>query len=93
MSGIDIPLVALRAQVTSAIDAVIHTARLPDGSRKVVAIAEVLPLANGEYRVGELQSWRTESIAADGTVAGRFVLGAAPTFARDAAVAGVELPF
>ena len=93
LSGIDIPLVALRAQVTSAIDAVIHTARLPDGSRKVVAIAEVLPLANGEYRVGELQSWRTESIAADGTVAGRFVLGAVPTFARDAAVAGVELPF
>ena len=46
LSGIDIPLVALRAQVASAIDAVIHTARLPDGSRKVVEVSEVLRLEN-----------------------------------------------
>ncbi|MBQ3097620.1 MAG: CpaF family protein, partial [Kiritimatiellae bacterium] len=34
LSGIDIPLSALRSQVASAIDAVVHTARLSDGSRK-----------------------------------------------------------
>ena len=65
LSGIDIPLSALRAQVASAIDAVVHTARLSDGSRKVVSIAEVLPLENNEYRVRELQRWVTESIAPD----------------------------
>ena len=54
LSGIDIPLSALRAQVASAIGAVVHTARLSDGSRKVVSIAEVLPLERGEYRVREL---------------------------------------
>lgn len=92
LSGIDIPLAALRSQVASAIDAVIHTARLSDGSRKVVAIAEVLPLDGGEYRVQELQAWHTELVSADGTVSGRFNLGCKPTFAKEAHVVGVDLP-
>lgn len=92
LSGIDIPLAALRSQVASAIDAVIHTARLSDGSRKVVSIAEVLPLVDGEYQVREIQSWRIEAIAENGAVSGEFVFGAKPTFAREAKIVGVELP-
>lgn len=92
LSGIDIPLMALRAQVASAIDAVIHTARLSDGSRKVVSIAEVMPLENGEYRMREIQSWRIKSIAADGAVAGDFIIGERPTFFNEARISGVELP-
>ncbi len=92
LSGIDIPLVALRAQVASAIDAVVHTARLSDGSRKVVSLAEVLPLDGGEYRVRELQRWHTELVAGDGTVSGSFSLGEPPTFVAEARVIGVELP-
>ena len=91
LSGIDIPLSALRAQVASAIDAVVHTARLSDGSRKVVSIAEVLPLENNEYRVRELQRWVTESIAPDGKVSGRFEEVAEPSFADQAKIVGVEL--
>ena len=91
LSGIDIPLSALRAQVVSAIDAVVHTARLSDGSRKVVSIAEVLPLENNEYRVRELQRWVTESIAPDGKVSGRFEEVAEPSFADQAKIVGVEL--
>jgi len=72
LSGIDIPLAALRSQVASAIDVVIHTARLTDGSRKIVSIAEVLPLADGDYRVQELVRWETDAIAPDGRVEGHF---------------------
>lgn len=72
LAGIEIPLAALRAQVASAIDAVIHTARLSDGSRKVVSIAEILPLENADYRVRELIKWETTAIAPDGRVSGRF---------------------
>lgn len=89
LSGIDIPLVALRAQVASAIDAVIHTARLPDGSRKVVEVSEVLPLENGEYRVRSLRKWRTTSVAPDGKVAGTFESAEAPTFADEAKLSGI----
>ncbi len=92
LSGIDIPLAALRAQVASAIDAVIHTARLSDGSRKVVSIAEVMPLSGGEYQVRELQNWCTESISADGAVSGRFALCEPPSFEKEAKVAGIDLP-
>lgn len=91
LSGIDIPLSALRAQVASAIGAVVHTARLSDGSRKVVSIAEVLPLERGEYRVRELHRWKTASIAPAGTVCGGFEAGEAPSFVEEARIAGIEL--
>jgi pilus assembly protein CpaF len=91
LSGIDIPLSALRSQVASAIDAVVHTARLSDGSRRIVSIAEVLPLENTEYRVRELQRWVTESISPDGKVSGRFEMVAEPSFADMARIAGVVL--
>ncbi len=91
LSGIDIPLSALRSQVASAIDAVVHTARLSDGTRKVVSVAEVLPLENGDYRVSEMQRWKTDAIAPDGKVSGHFEMANAPSFAEQAAIAGVEL--
>ena len=91
LSGIDIPLTALRAQVASAIDAVVHTSRLSDGSRKIVSIAEVNPLFAGEYSVRELVAWHTDAIAPDGRVEGHFEHVAEPTFAEQAKVIGVEL--
>ena len=91
LSGIDIPLVALRAQVASAIDAVVHTARLSDGSRKIVSVAEVCPLSQGDYQVHELVRWVTDSIAPDGRVDGHFVSVGEPSFAEQARICGVEL--
>ena len=92
LSGIDIPLTALRAQVASAVQAVVHVARLPDGSRKIVAVSEVLPLDGGDYRARELFRWRTQRIAPDGKVEGTFELVEEPSFAAEAAIAGIELP-
>jgi len=92
LGGVEIPLVALRAQVASAIDAVVQTARLPDGSRKITSIAEILPLRNNEYQANELLSWRTDRITPDGKVEGRFTLQNAPTFAAEAAMAQLPLP-
>ena len=89
--GIDIPLSALRSQVASAIDAVVHTARLSDGSRKVVSVAEVMPLAAGEYQVREIRRWHTDSIAPDGRVAGHFEAVEPPTFVEQAKIVGVEV--
>ncbi len=91
LSGIDIPLPALRAQVASAVDVVVHTARLSDGTRKIVSIAEVLPLLDGEYQVRELVRWKTESIAQDGKVNGLFEALEIPTFVEQAKVVGLEL--
>lgn len=91
LSGIDIPLKALRSQVASAIDVVVHTARLSDGSRKVVSIAEVEDLVDGEYSVRELVRWTTKSIGPDGKVEGCFESVQPPSFVGQARIAALEL--
>lgn len=92
LSGANLPLMAIRMQVASAINCVVHTMRLPDGSRKIVEIAEVLPLENGEYRLRSLMHWETRSVAPDGSVSGGFLLGERPTFQGDAELLHLELP-
>lgn len=92
LSGIDIPLSALRAQVASAVQGVVHTARLSDGSRKIVAVSEVLPLEHGEYRTSDLIRWRTDRVTPDGKIEGGFELVNEPTFVPEARLAGIELP-
>lgn len=92
LSGIDIPLSALRSQVASAVNAVVHTSRLSDGTRKIVAISEVMPLDSGDYRVMDLVRWRTSHFTPDGKLEGNFEIVNAPTFIEESAIAGIELP-
>jgi len=55
MSNVAMPLSALRAQVASAIHVIVQVMRFADGSRRVVEIAQVLPLSeHGEYQVQDL---------------------------------------
>ena len=55
MSNVEIPLSALRAQVASAIHVIVQMMRFVDGSRRVVQIAQVLPLdEHGRYQVEDL---------------------------------------
>ena len=48
LMGMDLPLPAIRGQIASAIDVMVHVARQRDCSRKVVAIEEVAGIENGE---------------------------------------------
>ena len=92
LSGIDIPLSALRAQVASAIDVVVHTARLSDGSRKVTAVSEVLGLKEGEYVTQDLYLYQVQGIGPDGSIDGVFTgTGNRPTFLRDARLRNLPL--
>lgn len=85
LSGIDIPLSALRAQVASAVNAVVHTARLSDGSRKITAVSEVLGLKDGEYVMRDLYLFHVQGIGPDGSLDGLFTgTGQKPTFLHDA---------
>ena len=47
MGGVALPHAAIREQVAEAIDLVVHQARLPDGARRVVSVAEVVRVAGG----------------------------------------------
>lgn len=52
--GADIPLMAVRRQIASAIDIVVHLGRLRDKSRRVLEITEVLGLKDGEIQLNSL---------------------------------------
>ncbi|NLE66594.1 MAG: CpaF family protein [Lentisphaerae bacterium] len=85
LSGIDIPMPAVRAMVAGAIGVIIQTARLSDGSRKITHISEVLGLEEGVYKMQDIYVFRPEGLAPDGKVAGHHVFtGATPRFAEEA---------
>ena len=91
-SGIEIPLSALREQVASAIHIVLQTARLHDGSRKITAITEVLPLKDREYQLQDLYVFKQERMAEDGKIIGRHIFtGNKPTFLEAARQHGLDV--
>jgi Flp pilus assembly CpaF family ATPase len=53
-AGVELPLAAVRDQLTAAIDLIIQVARVADGSRRVVALSEVLDAPAGGHRVRAL---------------------------------------
>lgn len=54
LMGLDIPLSAVRRQIVSALDIIVHLGRLRDKSRKVLEISEVLEYRNGEILLNPL---------------------------------------
>lgn len=69
LMGTEIPLMAVRGQIASAIDIMVHLSRFRDGSRKVVSIMEVTGLTDGEIKLGPL--YRYEEEAGDGETGGQ----------------------
>jgi pilus assembly protein CpaF len=71
MAGTDLPLIAVRQQIASAIDVIVHQARLPDGSRRVVQITEVAGLEEGTILTQDLFAYHFEETD-DGSIRGTF---------------------
>lgn len=68
--GEDIPLLAVRKQIASAIDIIIHLGRLRDKTRKVLEITEVVECDHGEIVLHPLFQFREISETADGYIQG-----------------------
>jgi pilus assembly protein CpaF len=92
MSGIDLPMVAVRAQVASAINFVVCCERLHDGSRKTIALSEVLPLNDkGEYRTQDIFVFTPVTKDEEGHIIGYHApTGIVPTFVSRARAYGFE---
>ena len=58
--GIDMPLAAIRAQIATAIDIVIHLGRMRDKTRKVLEINEVVGIRNGQIELNRLYVFKEE---------------------------------
>lgn len=69
LMGMDMPIQAIRGQIASAVDILIHLGRLRDKSRRVLEIAEVLPLKEGDYQLNRI-FWFEETGWKEGRVIG-----------------------
>src|SRR5204863_3833103 len=93
MAGMDLPLRAIREQVASAVDLILHLERIHDGSRKVMAITEVQRMESDVITLQDLYRFKIESIASDRTVVGELVgSGLRPSFLDKFHKRGVNLP-
>ena len=94
MAGVDLPVRAIREQVSGALDLIVQQARLKDGSRRITAITEVIGM---EGDIVTLQDLFTFDFSAGRDDKGRFrgalvSTGLRPAFTQDLADMGVELP-
>ena len=93
MAGYDLPLRAIRAQITSAINLIVHLERLRDGSRKVVQISEVSCMEEDVITMQEVFRFIQTGIDTQGRVRGRFSpTGIRPRIIDRLDELGLELP-
>ena len=92
MSGMELPSRAIREQISSAVDIIIHESRLSDGSRKVVAISEVTGLEGQNVVMQDIFAFRQSGVDEHGRVQGVFrPTGAVPTFFEHLKSRGLRL--
>ena len=92
MTGYELPLRAIREQIASAVDLIVHTARLKDGSRRIVNITEVYGIEDDEILTQDIFAFE-QTAYVDGKVEGDLKpTGYRPTFMGVFKAAGVELP-
>ena len=73
LMGMEIPIEAVRQQISSAVDIIVHLGRIRDRSRKVVQIAEVGDCRDGEIMLTPLFKFVEEGESPDGKVLGRLI--------------------
>ena len=71
LKGIDMPLKAIRQQLASGIDIIVHLGRLRDRSRRVLEITEVLGLQEETIVLNPLFLFQEEGVDAEGKILGR----------------------
>jgi pilus assembly protein CpaF len=72
MAGFDLPVRAIREQIAGAVDLIIQTARLRDGSRKIMSITEVVGMEGDVITMQEIVSYQQRGVNEDGKVIGEF---------------------
>jgi len=92
MGGLELPLKTVRQQISSAIDVIIHQARLRDGTRKVTAIAEVAGMEGDVVVMSDIFKFEQTGIDSNGKVIGRLKpTGLRPLFSPRLEASGFKL--
>jgi pilus assembly protein CpaF len=94
MAGVELPMRAIREQVASALDLIVQIARLRDGTRRIVKIAEVVGMEGDKLTLADIYEFDYNAgLTEDGLFAGRLrPTGLRPMFADKLKREGIELP-
>ena len=93
MAGMELPLTAIREQISSAVDIVVQQSRFACGSRKITSIVELTGMESGKIQIQELFKYVSQGYTGtDGRVAGHFTgCDLMPDFYENLRVTGNDL--
>jgi len=92
MSGINYPVHAIREQISSALDVLIHVGRLIGGSRKIVQIVEIAGMEGNTICLHDIFRFNQTGVDSDGNAYGQFeVCGVRPRLLTRLKAHGVEM--
>lgn len=92
MAGMDLPIAAIREQISSAINIIVQQSRFPDGSRKITYITEVTGMESDMIQIQDIFRYEQEGYDEEGKVTGEFkATGQIPEFYEQMRKRGLEV--
>jgi pilus assembly protein CpaF len=93
MSGLDLPVRAIREQISGAIDLIVQIVRLSDGSRKIISITEVSGMQGDIVTLAEIFRYKETGYDKNRRILGQFQsTGTVPSFAQEIKDKGGHIP-
>jgi pilus assembly protein CpaF len=93
MTGLQLPIKALRSQIASAINVVVQVERSEDGKRRLVSVQEINGMEGDIITMSEIFAFRRTGLDEKGNVLGALApTGVVPGFHRRLALRGIALP-
>jgi pilus assembly protein CpaF len=93
MAGYDIPMRALRTQVSSALQLVVQASRLPGGKRKVTRVSEISGMEGDQITMHDIFSFEQQGVDGNGHAVGQFIChGIRPRCCDRIEQRGIRLP-
>jgi septum site-determining protein MinD len=93
MAGMDLPVRAIREQISSAVNLIIQISRLSDGSRKVISVTEVVGMQGDTVTLQEIFRFKETGFDKNRRIIGNFqAMGLIPSFIEKLEAKGVSIP-
>ena len=93
MSGLDLPIRAIREQISGAVDLIVQIVRLSDGSRKIISITEVVGMQGEVVTLAEIFKYKETGYDKNRKVLGQFLsTGTVPSFVQEIKDKGGHIP-
>ncbi|MCA1042482.1 CpaF family protein [Bacillus infantis] len=93
MAGMDLPSSIIREYIVGALDIIVQSSRLTDGTRKITSICEIYRNENGEITINEIFTFKRNGLKGNGQVDGYFTpTGHLPKCLERIKVFGIDIP-